>query len=40
MPFSTTSDTRRASSSLSVASKSVVLRAQRDSSVTSTELIR
>ena len=39
MPFSATSDTRRASNSLSVASKSAVLRPQRDSSVTSTASI-
>jgi hypothetical protein len=39
MPFSATSDTRRASSSLSVASRSVVLRPPRDSSVTSTASI-
>ncbi len=39
MPFSATSDTRRASNSLSEASRSVVLRPQRDSSVTSTASI-
>ena len=36
MPFSAITDTRRASSSFSVASRSVVLRPQRDNSVTST----
>ena len=39
MPFSATRETRRASSSRKVASRSVVLRPQRDSSVTSTASI-
>lgn len=39
MPLSAITDTRRASSSFSVASKSVVLRLQRDSSVNSTASI-
>jgi hypothetical protein len=39
MPFKATTDTRRASNSFNVANRSVVLRPQRDSSVTSTASI-